>query len=178
MVAEAEALRISFRLTEDGARAGKASGNSFTAASSGATSTSSSSASVGRDSGLVIWSRTSANPRTFFGERPFTVTSGERIAADDGDDGFERRSDEKVPDKMKEPRRLCFSVGEACVEDCDSIGELSTTSPALGVLALLPATLPAGEAALLDDPSCKMRESLLRLEDFEGVVGSIVDGVW
>lgn len=176
MVAEADALRISFRLTEDGARAGKESGSSFTAASSGATSTSSSSMSIDKESGFVIWSSTSDKPRTLFGDRPFTVSCGVRSPADEGDDGIERRSDEKVPDRMKEPRRLCFSVGVACGGDCDSIGELSTTSPTLGVPGLLPTTLFAGEPVLLEDPSCRIRESLLRLEDLEGVVGSIVNG--
>lgn len=116
MVAEADALRISFRLTEDGARAGKESGSSFTAASSGATSTSSSSVSIDKGSGLVIWSRTSDNPRTFLGDFPLTVSCG-KGSPDEGEDGFERRSDEKLPERMNEPRCLCFSVRAPCAGD-------------------------------------------------------------
>lgn len=56
------------------------------------------------------------------------------------------------------------------------MGELSTTSLAIGVPGLLSTELIAGELVLLEDPSCKMRESLLRCVGLDGVVGSIVNG--
>lgn len=174
MAFEAEALWISFRLIEDGAR-GKRSGSSFTAASSGAISKLSSSPFIDKGSGLVIWFSTPDNLRIIFGDRPFTLSLIERSPAGEGDDGLERRSDEKAPDRMKEPWRLRFSVDGDRTGDCESTGELSTTCPALGIPGLLPAAPSAGEPALLGDPICRIREILLLWMGLEEVEGSIIE---
>ena len=169
MVFEVDTLLISFCLTEDGAR-GKGSGNSFTAASSGAISISSSSASIDKGSGLVIWFGTLDNARIFFEDRPFTSSWGERSPAGEGDVVLERRSDENAPDRMKDPRRLCISVDGDRAVDRESTFDSSTRVP-----DLLPAALSAGEPALLEDLICRMRESLLRLEGLEEVASSIIE---